>query len=287
MIAPIVLGALLDVRPVIASQLACPSARDIESQLSVLLPDAAQPGTVVINATAEGLLVDLRPADPTFAAMRTLAVGADCEERARAVAVVISTWWPVRPKDVAASPRVVVAAEEKRDPVPRSTGLGLAAGAFASVTADGVSAGGRLEASWTGRAARGFGLRVSGSYAAAQGGAIGPGQAYWNRAAAEVGPIYSFGPGRLDVGVAVSRLSIHGSGFAVNQTSSGYAVGATVGGRVMWDRWRVSPWIEARGFLWPESQRMYVLDADTNIKTSRELPHGELQLAGGLALSFR
>jgi hypothetical protein len=162
----------------------------------------------------------------------------------------------------------------------------LAVGAFAAVTSDGVSPGARLEASWTGRSPRGFGLRASGAYADSQGGPLGTGRAYWKRITAEVGPTLSFGPGRLDVGVAVSRLAVHGSDFAVNHSSGGFAVGATLGGRLTWARWRASPWIEARGVFWPQSQTMYVLDPDTNIKTSRELPHAELQLAVGFALSF-
>jgi len=286
MMSAFLVGVLVAAHPVIVSHLDCPSSRDIESQLSILLADAAQPGTVVVSATTDGLLVDLRPDNLAFAAMRTLTVGSDCEERARAAAVVISTWWP----DTGAGPRHV------EDPAtvsaaPAATGararrFSVAAGAFASLVSDGGAVGGRLEATWLPRRARSFGLRAGAAFTGPQTGWLGRGQVHWSRATAEIGPTYALGYSRFDAGAVASLLWIRGAGFAVNQTSNGSALGLTLGVRAEWPRGRVVPWVELRGFLWPQSQNIYVLDATTGLKTSHAMPHAELQLGGGIALAF-
>ncbi|HEX7509300.1 MAG TPA: hypothetical protein VF550_21180 [Polyangia bacterium] len=286
MMSAYLLGVLVAAHPVIASHLDCPSARDIESQLSVLLSDAAQPGTVVVSATADGLLVDLRPDNSAFAATRTLTVGSDCEERARAAAVVISTWWP----DTGAGPRHVedpaTASVEPAAADIRARRFRLGAGAFASLVSDSGAVGGRFEAAWLPRRARGFGLRASIAFTGPQNSSLGWGEAHWSRATAEIGPAYALGYSRFDAGAVASLLWIRGAGFDVNQTSNGSALGMTLGGRVEWPRGRVVPWVELRGFLWPQTQTIYVLDATTGTKATHALPHSELQLGGGIALAF-
>jgi len=285
MMSAVLLGVLVVAHPIVASHVDCPSSRDIESQLSVLLPDTAQPGTVVVSASTDGLLVDLRPDNSAFAALRTLTVGSDCEERARAVAVVISTWWPV----IGEGPRRAEAtAAVSVEPVAdtRTGKFSLGAGAFASLVSDGGALGGRLEAAWLPRRVRGFGLRASTSFTGPQTSGLGRGEVHWSRATAEIGPTYSLGHARLDAGAVASLLWIRGAGFEVSQTSQGSALGMTLGGRAEWPRGRVAPWVEVRGFVWPQSQTIYVLNATTGNKTTHALPHAELQLGGGLALAF-
>ena len=115
---------------------------------------------------------------------------------------------------------------------------------------------------------------------------VGQGQAQWSRATAEIGATYSLGHARFDAGAVASLFWIHGTGFEVSQRSEGSAVGATLGARMGWPWGRVVPWIEMRGFLWPQSQTIYVLDATTGNKTTHALSHAELQLGVGLALAF-
>lgn len=282
----ILLGVLVAAHPVIASHLGCPSARDIESQLSVLLSDAAQAGTVVVSATADGLLVDLRPDNSSFAAMRTLMVGSDCEERARAAAVVISTWWPVTGADPQQAEATATISAEHAAADIRARRFRLGAGAFASLVSDGGAVGGRFEAAWLPRRARGFGLRASTAFTGPQKSPLGRGEVHWSRATAEIGPAYALGYASFDAGVVASLLWIRGAGFAVNQTSQGSALGMTLGGRTEWPRGQVVPWVEVRGFLWPQSQTIYVLDAATGTKATHAFPHAELQLGGGIALAF-
>jgi len=286
MMSSFLLGVLFAAHPVIASHLDCPSSRDIESQLSVLMPDAAQPGMVLVSATADGLLVDLRPDNSVFAAMRTLKVGSDCEERARAVAVVTSTWWPVTGADPRQAEATATVSATPAAADSRARRFRLGAGAFASLVSDGGAVGGRLEAAWLPRRARGVGLRVSTAFTGPQKSLLGRGEAHWSRATAELGPTYSLGYVRFDAGAVGSLLWIRGAGFSVNQTSQGSALGMTLGGRTEWPRGWVVPWVEVRGFLWPQSQTIYVLDATTGTKATHALPHAELQLGGGFALAF-
>jgi hypothetical protein len=279
------LALLVAAHPVIASSLDCPSARDIASQLSVLLPETAEPGSVVVSASASGLLVDLRPDDATFAALRTVSVGEDCDERARATAVVISTWWPV-PGRARPQPEALATVAPAVPVAPRARRLGLGAGAFASLVSDGAAAGGRIEASWLPPARWGGGWRASLAYTGSHTSEVSGGAAGWSRATLEVGPSYSLGHGRLDLGAVASRLWINGTGYAVNQTSQGSSFGVTAGGRLEHAFGRVVPWLEARGFLWPQTQHVYVVDGSTAQRTSHIMPHTELQLGGGIAMKF-
>jgi len=272
----------LAAHPTIASNSDCPSSRDIESHLSVLLPNDDVPsGTATISAAPNGLLVDLRAENRAFRAQRTVVVGGDCEERARAAAVVIATWWPVGTAGIERAetkPEVFVARESPRR-------FDVSAGGFASVGSDGVAPGARLEAAWL-PWAQSFGFRLSVGGTGWQGGSLGQGQAHWMRAASEIGPTYSRGVLRLDGSVVASLFRIQGSGFTVDQTSTGVSVGASAGLRAgwAWNQWL--PWLELRAIWWPQSQRIYVTDLGTGLQTTRPMPHAELQLGAGIALSL-
>ena len=164
-------------------------------------------------------------------------------------------------------------------------GIWLSAGGYASVAWSGVSPGGRAEAVWS-RFGRGFGLRLALGGTAQHGGSLGQGQAHWSRAAAELGPTFSLGNLRLDAGGVASILWIEGSGFAVNQKSTGGSVGATTGVRMGWAWGRTLPWLELRGQWWPQTQRIYVTDSASDLQTSRAMPHLELQLGAGIAFTL-
>jgi hypothetical protein len=282
MITTIVLGLLLSAQPTVGSNSNCPSARDIESNLSVLLPgETAQPGTVLVSTTPDGLLVELRPKTPGSGALRSVAVGDNCEERAKAAAVVIATWWPTGAAPSVRSetqPATVKWSDTRRR-------LGLSVGGYASVVSGSVAPGGRAEATWTPRG-QAFGLRLSLGGTGPQGGSLGQGQAHWTRAAAELGPTFSLGNLRLDGGMVASLMWIEGSGFAVNQKSTGGSLGATAGVRLGWAWGRALPWLELRGLLWPQSQRIYITDSATDLQTTRPMPHWELQLGAGIAFSL-
>jgi hypothetical protein len=149
-----------------------------------------------------------------------------------------------------------------------------------SVISGSIAPGARAEVSmhW-----QRLGGRASLSGTASQGGNLGRGKVDWRRLSAELGPTYAAGHLRLDVGLVASVLAIQGSNFTKNRSPAGTTAGATTGLRIFWN-WRSAlPWLELRGMWWPLSQRIYVVDETTGTQMSRPLPHGEVQLAAGVA----
>jgi hypothetical protein len=286
MISTLALAFLLAAGPIIATDSDCPSARDIGSYLSVLLPgELSQSGAVNVTTVPDGLVVELRPEDPEFGAQRSLAVVGTCEERARAAAVVIATWWPTKPtRTQAPTPEASTVAK----PVAtqkHAYQLALVSGVFASVVSGSTAPGLRVEALWF-RWSSVIGPRLAVSGTGQHGGALGEGQAHFRRAAVEFGVAYVGRSLSLDAGALASLFWIEGSGFNENQKATGFAAGATAGVRVGWSFRRLQPWLGLRGILWPQSQRTYVLQPSTHTETSRPIPHWELQLGAGIALSL-
>jgi hypothetical protein len=263
--------------PTVTSASDCPSARDIASNLAVLLPDTtAMPGSAAVSPAPDGLSVDLRTEDSGFVAHRSVVVGGDCEERAKAAAVVIATWWPVG----SAGPKPSEDAVQEE----RSRGFGVAAGGYASIASGSVAPGARAEASFALRGGA-FGVRLAAGGTAAHGDSLAEGQVHWSRASVEIGATYARRWLRVDAGAVGSLLWVEGSGFFENRQSSGAAAGVTLGVRAAPQWGRIQPWIELRGIAWPQSQQMNVTDAATGSRPSRALPHGELQLGAGVALA--
>jgi hypothetical protein len=282
MTSGIAIAMLLAALPTITSNSNCPSASDIESHLSALLPgDGTPPGTALVNASSEALLIDLRSGTRLLETQRRVVVGSRCEERARAAAVVIATWWPVEPARTAHA-EVMPTVSISGEPVRR---LFISAGGFASMISDGITPGARVEVAWS-PWSRDFGFRLSISGTAAQGGDLGRGQVIFRRATSEIGPSYSHGRLRLDGGLALSLVGVQGSGYTTNQKSSGTSMGATTGLRMAWAWSSMLPWLELRGILWPQSQRIYVIESAVNTQTTYAMPCAELQLGVGVAFSL-
>ena len=271
---------LLAVGPTVTSSSDCLSARDIDSNLAVLLPQhTAQSGTATVRPTVDGLSVDLEPGNPTFAAQRSVVVGSNCDERAKAAAVVIATWWPVEPTGLRAGEGGGAAQEE------RGRRFQVAVGGLASAVSGSVAGGARAEASFVSWA-RAVGVRLAAGGVAAHANTLGQGQVSWSRASLELGPTYSYRFLHVDAGGVGSLLWVAGSGFSENRKASGAAVGVTVGVRATAQRGRVRPWLELRGIAWPQTQQMSVTNSATGSQSSRSLPHAELQLGAGVAFSL-
>jgi hypothetical protein len=270
---------VLVVRPTVTSPSDCPAGRDIDSNLAVLLPAWAQPGTVTVSAAPDGLSIDLKPEDPAFAAQRSVVVGSNCEERAKAAAVVIATWWPVEPTGTRPGAEVSAVREE------RVRRFAVAASGYASIVSGSVAGGGRAEAAflpW----GRGLGVRLAAGGTVAHASTLDQGQVSWSRASLELGPSYAFRFLHVDAGLVGSLLWVAGSGFSENRKASGAAAGITAGARVALPGSRVVPWLELRGVAWPQSQQMNVTDSATGAQSSRSLPHAELQIGAGVRFSL-
>lgn len=271
--------SLLLAGPSIASNSACPSSRDIEDQLSVLLPtDGTRPGTAVVVGLPDRLLIDLRPMEKSQGEQRSVEVGNDCEQRAKAAAVVIATWWP-NEEGVPSRPDL----RDRPIPVAARKAVDVSVGALASASVDGIAPGVRTEFWLRGQK---LGARSALGATFAHGASLGRGQAAWWRVSAELGPTYHTKYLRLDAGAVVALLAVSGSEFTRNDRSFGATLGATLGVRLAKSTRGARPWIELRGIGWPLSQRIYVLDGVTGAQTSHALPHVEVQLCAGFAFSL-
>jgi hypothetical protein len=167
------LFSLLLAGPSIASNSACPSSRAIDDELLVLLPsDGTRSGTAVVVGLPNRLLIDLRPADKSHGEQRSVEVGNDCEQRAKAAAVVIATWWP---NEEGAPSRPDL--RDRPIPVDARKEFDVSVGALASASVDGIAPGVRAE-SWL-RGQR-FGARSALGATFAHGASLGRGQATWN-----------------------------------------------------------------------------------------------------------
>jgi hypothetical protein len=272
----------LAIRPAVISASDCPSARDIEIRLSVLLPErTALPGTAVVHPTAEGLLVDLEPQDPAFAAQRSVVVGPPCDQRAEAAAVIIATWWPTESKETSQAPGVQREGRQEK----RLRPFAVSAGGYASLVSGSMAPGARVEASFLPRGG-GFGMRLAAAGTFSHEDSLAGGKVSWSRASLELGPIYDLRFVRLDAGLVGSLVWVGGSGFTEDQKESGLAAGLTLGVRAALPWARVQPWLELRGLAWPETQQMVVSDASTGLRSNRPLPHAEFQLGAGVAFSL-
>ncbi|MFN2165441.1 MAG: hypothetical protein ACK2U9_04190 [Anaerolineae bacterium] len=269
---------MLAVRPAVMSITDCPSARDIDTFLAALLPDEdLQPGTASVSPSGDHLLIELRPERAAVTAQRSIAVSGDCTERAKAAAIVIATWWP----GTSDGPRHVENLPGRQ--VESAYGVGLAAGGYVSLVSSSAAAGVQGEASFEHRKSP-WGLRLAVTGTDAHEDSLVAGHVRWSRASLEIGPSYAIRWLRLDSGVVGSLLVIEGSGYDQNRRSSGGAVGATFGVRAAAPWGSVKPWLEVRGFAWPQSQTIDVTNVTTGEQQSRALPRAELHLGAGVAL---
>jgi hypothetical protein len=265
-----IVALLLALQPHVASDSNCPSASAVEENLSVLLPaELVRPGTAAVISRADGLAIHLQPEGTEQSEERSITVGSGCEERAKAAAVAIATWWPTQPAARDSTPAPVAVTLVTPAPHPKARVVTVAAGGFASLIAGSAAPGVRAEVAWAPWAsALAFRLDLAGT--GAHGASLSPGQVQFRRMASEVGAAWSRGPLRLD-GAAVL---------------SGTSLGLSAGVRLSWALGRWAPWLELRGVAWPQSQRIFVTDSATGTRSQHSLPHGELQLGAGISVSL-
>jgi hypothetical protein len=252
----------------------------------VLLPaDVVRPDTAAVMSRADGLAIHLQPEGTEQSEERSITVGSGCEERAKAAAVAIATWWPTQPAAKDSTPAPVAAALATSTPRPRARVVTVAAGGFASLIAGSTAPGVRAEVAWAPWAgALAFRLDLAGT--GAHGASLSPGQVQFRRMAGEAGAAWSRGPLQLDGAAVLSLVFVEGQGYPSNQQSSGTSLGLSAGARLSWALGRWAPWLELRGVAWPQSQRIFVTDSATGTRSQRSLPHGELQLGAGISVSL-
>ena len=281
-----IVALFVALQPRVASDSNCPSASDIEDNLSVLLPaEAVRPGTVAVMSRADGLAIHLQPEGTEQSEERSITVGSGCEERAKAAAVAIATWWPTQPAAKDNTPAPVAVTLATPAPRPKTRVVAVAAGGFASLIAGSAAPGVHAEIAWAPWAsALAFRLDLSGT--GAHGASLGAGEVQFRRMASEAGVAWSRGRLRLDGSAVVSLVFVEGQGYTSNQQSSGTSLGLSAGARLSWKIGRWAPWLEMRGVAWPQSQRIFVTDSATGARSQHSLPHGELQLGAGISFSL-
>jgi hypothetical protein len=278
----LIVGLLLAFQPQVTSDSDCPSTRDIEDNLSVLLPaNGTRPGTAVVMSRGDGIAILLQPEGAEQNDERSIAVGSGCADRAKAAAVAIATWWPTRPAAKDVTPALSEAAPATQ-PL-RARTVSVAAGGFASLISGSAAPGVRAEVEWA-PWARALAFRLDLAGTGAHGGGLGPGQVQFRRMASEIGVAWSRGPLRLDGAGVFSLLFVEGQGYTSNQQSSGISLGLSAGARLSRPWGRLALWLELRGVGWPQSQRIVITNSALGTHSDWALPHGELQLGAGVSV---
>ncbi|MEA2697746.1 MAG: hypothetical protein QOI66_2017 [Myxococcales bacterium] len=265
----------------------CPSPGSVVARLSAVLPDVARGGgepvdRARVELAADRITVTLRRSDGTLIGQRTLAAQGSCEERARAVAVVLGTWEsdvhpafrlpglsPVAsvapaPAPPPEAPRPVAARAVEKPPASVVTQIVPAPAATATwdlgVGVLGVLADSQLTASVrvvaTATPLARWGGRLALEGAGERGVAAGSGEGRWSRWSASLGPQYRItlaswglqGEGHLSAQGAL--FQVQGQGYPVSYQVRGFDVGGAAGLRLLAPGRRWRPWLAFDGTRW-------------------------------------
>jgi hypothetical protein len=282
-------------RVTVESNTTCPAAAEVEARLAALLPplaDGAAPERAAIAVDGDAVRVRLVGADGAALGERTLTLSAACADRANVVAVVIAAWEAQRGReDVQApafarppttAPTVVVAAPSPSPPPP-ALAFELAAGPALTFVDGGVSPAGALALSAWGRHL-GARLGLLGFWPLTDG--LGAGRARWSRVGAslELGGRARTRAGRLDVhgGPVAAVLLAAGTGFDVDQTTSGLSPGLTAGADWSYALGRAFVGVGGNVVGWT-AQRLVSSSATPDV---RPLPRAQASLDAHVGVAF-
>jgi hypothetical protein len=258
----------------------CPTPDAVRSQLQPLTPrpwprDAAVTSVVLARDKDRGtdrdsLVVMLFDASHQLLEERRLALYPGCDERARAVAVVVASWLTALP---AASPAMVrlppmpeASPTVVRGTPPAGSRPGFAvtgaAAALASVVAGGLAPGVMIEAAiappdqqWS--------VSLAGLLEGTHRMSIGDGQATWWRWGGAVGGGWRPVRGRiwleLRAAFLLTRLHIAGAGFTNDTGATTWDPGGTVATRLGYAWPRVRPWLGAWAVGWGGTQNVHLV----------------------------
>lgn len=260
----------------------CPAPSDVEARLEQQLGASLSGANLraTLNATGQGLAVELRTVDGAVIAERLLAGPAQCEELAAAASVMLASWardferqsTPELPaRDLPAVPLEERETLPLRDEVLPAYRYDLSAGLSASLARGGVAAGGLLTLGMTARTSRVGGqlsIAALGARTASQG-------TTWERFAVALGPHYRFTPASLSIDVHAEGLAALLSVVSASAEDSAltFDPGIGAGVRVLGNS---GLWAGLRGALWFTPRPLP--DGGT-------LPNAELLLSAGLQWS--
>lgn len=287
------MALLLSASPVsVEGNSSCPYPSAVLARLSAVLPDGDQnpprrADLARVDSAGDQISITLRSPEGVLIGQRTLPATGSCEERARAVAVVLGTWEsdvhpafkqkaphapaaPTAANAPAAASRaqlspppsrvtpvdrpvaeIGVSAAPQGNP-PAAPTWDLGAGVVGSLADSQLTPGLRVVATATPLARGGARLALEGDRDRSI--ATGPGEGRWSRWFASLGPQYRVRWGRSllegHLSVAAALFQVRGQAFPVSYQTHGFDAGASAGLRLLLPgtRWRL--WVALDGTRW-------------------------------------
>jgi hypothetical protein len=285
----------------------CPSAADVRAALDGLVSPAPVATSDVVELRGHDGAVSVRLVGATgeFIAEKPLPATATCPERARAAAVIVAAWEtrlraglagaldvpkaepPAPPPPIAPLPSQPIAAVIRPAPSPAPATIEVAPGAavLASMISGHVVAGALVETAFSAPSGR-FGVGLGGLLVDAHTTAVGAGKGSWRRLGGVVDARSGVRAGRFELGlragVALTALSISGSGLPNAKSATLFDPGMLAALRARLHLGALTPWVEGAVAFWPAGHDLYV---DGNGDPSATLPSAEVMLAIGLSFA--
>ena len=288
----------------------CPTAAEVATVLSELLPPAetSYPDVAWVEAAGLDLQIELRSPTGDVQSSRRITSSGSCADLAVIAAVVIASWTaernpgisllqpgvlaaPAAPKPIAPPPRpsapaaqIGNAAKPLPTPQGRTREYDLSVGLGSSVNAAGVVGAARLEAGVRGRR---LGLRAGFSAETARSEAIESGTVSWRRYGLSLGPTVTLVERRVRLDaraeIFAGFTTVSGDGFDVDHHSSAAATGVAVALRLATATGWIRPWIEVDAQDWLASQEITIArEGRPNSRVS--LPSWEGRLFAGISM---
>ncbi len=287
----------------IKSDSACPEGARVEAALWPILgvsSDTALGESIELTHEGSGLAVRMRSREGAPLGERVLPLGEDCEELARAAAVVLASWLTdAHPEFLAPPPPPPAPAPEPLEPAPPrvlpiakmtargevtpgpGAGLYVGLGGGAALLGAPPAALGTLLAGY-GPSSSGLGLEASVGTTTMRSKPLDAGHVHYTRFPFAVCASLRFAAGRaraeLLAGAAVAWLRLSGDGFAPDRSQSDRAFAALAGARLSGRFGALEPFAELRPLLWLTGATAYVDTPEDGVA----LPRGELFALAGV-----
>lgn len=284
----------------LSGEMHCPDVSTVENRLDNLLPAASgRSGDQVLLSPAPGAInVELRRANGTLIARRTVLEKESCAETADAIAVTVAAWeseisaptalpmaFPLATPAVSAPTSALFA---RRPPAASSLAWEVEASLLGSIAGNAFAFGAAGEV-YLGRQGFPLGARIGLVGADTRALVLGNGRVSWGRAALTLGP-------SVEVVAKVIRLELHadfaagwlflrGQSFTMNYSDNAFDPALGGGVRASINRWSVSPWIDVTMLGW--LVRQSALAVDSGIPVSVEIPRFDVWLRAGIAYGRR
>lgn len=289
--------ALADPILMIRSASDCPAASAVVAEIAPLLPPDARLAVAPSSGRDDDDLhvdsadilddgqrrwVQLSGGDGRLIDRRELPPSLNCQEAARAAAVLLAAWQfqgrsalPLPKAEVPISVSASPAGPPRPDQIhapPSASRNTLALGAGLAVTRGSEQFVGSAMVEILVGKADGFGLRLHAARTSLYNAAVASGRAEWTRSSLGIGVTLTgrrggWG-GQVQGGVAGGLLSISGNGYAVNETSSPLLLGATAAGRLIRRLGPADVWVGVTLTFWPGHHQVFLRDAPE----TRDLP---------------